>query len=383
MKRILSLLLSLTLVFTLLGGVSAFAEETTDAALTVYTQTGEFGPKTAARSYTAAELKALAETKADGYGYQYNKSGWQAVVATEYVTLDALLADAGVTFAEGNVLRFTCTDGEYTKFAPTYKDIAEGKYFFADEKTSEEVPAALAICWNQGALADGTVADLAKTAKDSGSLRFVCGTTEADYTSEKAAGKRMPSGVIAITVATESKTFSDVDAKAWYRDAVTYCSDNALFEGVGEGNFAPESKMSMAALVTVLYRVAGSTTDNSGETWYAKQQAWSAENGIVAAADFNADANVSRAAFITMFYKTLSLDAKYDTAVTEEMRTALKAATDFAAITEADADAIAWAVSVGLIKGTDGSALTINPAAEINRAEVCTMLQRYYTGLAK
>ena len=31
----------------------------------------------------------------------------------------------------------------------------------------------------------------------------------------------------------------------------------------------------------------------------------------------------------------------------------------------------------------DGSALTINPTAEVNRAEVCTMLQRYYTGLAK
>ena len=65
------------------------------------------------------------------------------------------------------------------------------------------------------------------------------------------------------------------------------------------------------------------------------------------------------------------------------MRKAVEAAADCASIDAADVDAIAWAVSVGLIKGTDGSALTINPAAEVNRAEVCTMLQRCYTGLAK
>ena len=80
----------------------------------------------------------------------------------------------------------------YTKFNPTYKDITEGKYCFKDGK-AEEVPAALALVWGVGAAADGTVADIAKTAKEAG-LRFVCGTTEADFTEEKAAGKRMPSG---------------------------------------------------------------------------------------------------------------------------------------------------------------------------------------------
>ena len=380
MKKCVSLLLALTLVCSLLTGLSAQAADE-ETALTIYTQTGEFGPKTAVKSYTADELKALAETKEDGYGYQYFKNGAQAVVATEYVTLDVLLADAGVTFAEGNTLHFTCGDGEYTKFAPSYKDINEGKYFFNDE-TSVEVPAAIAISWGAGALADGTVADIAKTAKESG-LRFVCGTTEADYKAEKAAGKRMPSGVMAISVATESVSYTDIAAKAWYRDAVTYCSDNGIVNGIGGGKFAPAAQMNMASLATMLYRVAGNTTDNSGEKWYSKQQAWSAENGIIAAESFDAAANVNRAAFVTMFYKTLALDSKYDTAVTDEMRKAVETATDYAAIDAADLDAIAWAVSVGLIKGTDDSTLTVNPAAEINRAEVCTMLQRYYTGLAK
>ena len=120
MKKIVSLLLALTLVCTLFTGVLS-AQAADDAVLTVCTRTGEFGPRTTVKTYTAAELKKLAETKADGYGYQYFKNGVQAVVATEYVTLDALLADAGVTFAEGSTLRFTCTDGEYTKYAPTYR----------------------------------------------------------------------------------------------------------------------------------------------------------------------------------------------------------------------------------------------------------------------
>ena len=91
---------------------------------------------------------------------------------------------------------------------------------------------------------------------------------------------------------------------------------------------------------------------------------------------------MDRSAFITMFYKTLALNEKYDTKVTDEMREALKKAADYSAIRAEDLDAVAWAVSVGLIQGT-GSELTISPDAQVNRAQAATMLQRYYTVLAK
>ena len=198
MKKLVSMLLVLAMLVTVFAGL-AITASAADAALTVYTQAGADGEKTLAKSYTAEELKKLAETKADGYGYQYFKKGEQDVVVTEYVTLDTLLTDADVTFADGDSLAFVCDDGPYTKFNPTYKDITEGKYYFKDGK-AEEVPAALALVWGAGAAADGTVADIAKTAKDTGSLRFVCGTTEADFTAEKAAGKRLPSGVVELIV---------------------------------------------------------------------------------------------------------------------------------------------------------------------------------------
>ena len=167
MKKLVSMLLVLAMLVTVFAGL-AITASAADAALTVYTQAGADGEKTLAKSYTAEELKKLAETKADGYGYQYFKKGEQDVVVTEYVTLDTLLTDADVSFADGDSLAFVCDDGPYTKFNPTYKDITEGKYSFKDGK-GEEVPAAIALVWGNGAAADGTVADIDKTAEDTGS----------------------------------------------------------------------------------------------------------------------------------------------------------------------------------------------------------------------
>lgn len=83
MKKFVSMLLVLTMLVTVFAGLAVTASAA-DAALSVYTQAGADGEKTLAKSYTAEELKKLAETKADGYGYQYFKKGEQAVVATLY-----------------------------------------------------------------------------------------------------------------------------------------------------------------------------------------------------------------------------------------------------------------------------------------------------------
>ena len=48
--------------------------------------------------------------------------------------------------------------------------------------------------------------------------------------------------------------FPDVDANAWYAEAVLYCREHGLMEGVGNGRFAPESSLTRAMLVTVLWR---------------------------------------------------------------------------------------------------------------------------------
>ena len=74
MKKLVSMLLVLAMLVTVFAGL-AITASAADAVLTVYTQAGADGEKTLAKSYTAEELKKLADTKADGYGYQYFKKG--------------------------------------------------------------------------------------------------------------------------------------------------------------------------------------------------------------------------------------------------------------------------------------------------------------------
>ena len=165
-------------------------------ALEIYTQAGKGAPEKLAKAYTGTALKEMMETvDAAAYVY-YKKDAANAVVATQYVTLSALLADAGVTFAEGDSLAFTCSDGPYSKGDFSYSTLnARGV-----DAEGNAVPTAIALSWAAGNLDEATVADIAAKAEITGDLRFVCGMTAAEAEGKTAAGNRMPSGVIAITV---------------------------------------------------------------------------------------------------------------------------------------------------------------------------------------
>ena len=195
MKTTLSLLLMFALLISLFAGMGVLAaEETVAAALEIYTQT-EGGEPALAKAYTAEELAALAETaEANVYPF-YKKDTLNAVVATEYVSLSALLADAGVSFGEGDSLAFTCADGLYTKGDFSYANISPRGL----DAEGAAVPTALAIKWANGSL-EGGAAALAAEASDASGLRFVCGATAEELEAQNAAGNRMPSGVVEITV---------------------------------------------------------------------------------------------------------------------------------------------------------------------------------------
>ena len=379
------------------SGVTASAA---DALLSVYTQAGEDGEKTLAKSYTAEELKKLAETKADGYGYQYFKKGEQDVVVTEFVTLDALLTDADVTFADGDSLSFVCADGPYTKYAPTYKDITEGKYYFKDGK-AEEVPAALALVWGVGAAADGTVADIAKTAKEAG-LRFVCGTTEADFTAEKSAGKRMPSGVMELIVvsaakaeekpaeekpteespAEETKTgFTDVLDTDWFKADVEKAVENKLMTGTSATTFNPKGVTTRAMVVATLYRLAGSPevtekvafTDVASGSYYEAAVAWAAKNEIASgtsATTFEPNKAVTR----EQLAKFLFNYAVYQGMDAVTLAENLSSFADHDSVSGYAVPAMQWAVGQGFINGTDGKLL---PTGTATRCQFAAILNRF------
>ena len=391
MKKLVSMLLVLAMLVTVFAGL-AITASAADAALSVYTQAGADGEKTLAKSYTAEELKKLAETKADGYGYQYFKKGEQDVVVTEYVTIDTLLTDADVTFADGDSLAFVCDDGPYTKFNPTYKDITEGKYSFKDGK-GEEVPAAIALVWGNGAAADGTVADIAK---DTGSLRFVCGTTEADFTAEKAAGKRLPSGVVELIVVTAAKAeekpaeekpaeektgFTDVKDTDWFKADVEAAVELGLMTGTSATTFDPKGVTTRAMVVATLYRLAGSPevtekaafTDVVSGSYYEAAVAWAARNAIASGTSettFEPNKAVTREQLAKFLFNYAVYQGMDAVTLSEN----LSSFSDQAEISAYAVSALQWAVGAELIKGSDGK---LQPAGTATRCQFAAILNRF------
>ena len=77
--------------------------------------------------------------------------------------------------------------------------------------------------------------------------------------------------------AVENTGFSDVEAGAWYAEAVAYCREHGLMSGTSATMFAPESNLTRAQLATVLYRIEGEPavtgtdafTDTPDGAWYS------------------------------------------------------------------------------------------------------------------
>lgn len=83
--------------------------------------------------------------------------------------------------------------------------------------------------------------------------------------------------------------FVDVPANAWYVDSVSYAIGERLFFGVDQTHFAPNSQMTRAMLVTVLWRHAGCPIEKGNVefydvpegAWYADAVSWASANRIV------------------------------------------------------------------------------------------------------
>ena len=83
--------------------------------------------------------------------------------------------------------------------------------------------------------------------------------------------------------------YSDVAEDAWYAEAVIYCRENNLMDGVGVGRFDPEGSLTRAALATVLYRIAGTPavtgtdtfTDTDDGKWYSDAVLWASQQELV------------------------------------------------------------------------------------------------------
>ena len=155
--------------------------------------------------------------------------------------------------------------------------------------------------------------------------------------------------------------------------------ENGIFQGVGNGLFAPEQALTRGQLVTVLYRMAGSPEpkaeanfrDVAADSYYAKAVAWANENGIVLGMGdgmFDPDSAVTREQMVTIFFRY----AKFCGVKTEAGT--LDAFRDAASVSDYAREAMGWAVKAGLVKG-DGQDLM--PKATASRAQAAAILHRF------
>ena len=161
---------------------------------------------------------------------------------------------------------------------------------------------------------------------------------------------------------TPEVAFGDVSVNDWFYEDVKFVVERGLFNGTGNGNFSPNSPMTRAMVFTVLARLAGVDT-TGGETWYSLALAWGIENGLTDGS--NPNGNVSREQLVTLLWRYAgepSANAQLDFA-------------DAGSVNSWAADAMAWAVEVGIIRGNGNGAL--NPQGDATRAEVAAILRRF------
>lgn len=204
----------------------------------------------------------------------------------------------------------------------------------------------------------------------------------------------MPQG--RITVLTEEpeipfvNPYTDVAENAWYFDAVKYTYQNKLMNGMGNYKFEPESQMTRAMLVTVLYRAEGAPEASEFEnpfrdvddSWYTDAICWAADKGIVngtAADQFSPNENVTREQMVTILFRY----AQYKSAA-NEARAELTDFADAETVSDYAREAMCWAVAEKIILGSvESGKNSIRPVATATRAEVATVLMRFVEMLKK
>ena len=180
-----------------------------------------------------------------------------------------------------------------------------------------------------------------------------------------------------------SAELTDVPQDAWYHTAVDFMVMHELMLGVDEGRFAPESTMTRAQLVTVLYRIAGEPetdgthgfTDVADGMWYTDAIAWAAQNGVVNGIGnnkFDPDGYVTREQIATILFRYTKSEP-----VTQDK---LSAFPDADKASSYAVDALNWAVAEGLINGSDGALL---PTDTATRAQVAAILMRFCENIAE
>ena len=192
-----------------------------------------------------------------------------------------------------------------------------------------------------------------------------------------------------VKIVDNSTEFADVADTYWGAEAVDFVSSRELMNGVGNGLFAPDDKLTRGQLCQLLYNLEDASafgdstfTDVADGAWYADAVAWAAFQDIVSGygnGAFGPNDPITREQLTVMLYRYAQRKG-YDVDVDGD--TNILSYTDALEISEYAVSAMQWACGAGIIHGTgDGS--TLSPLGEATRTEVAAMLMRFCENVVK
>lgn len=173
--------------------------------------------------------------------------------------------------------------------------------------------------------------------------------------------------------------YLDVDPTAWYSEAVYFCRERGLMNGVSleVEQFDPDASMNRAMLATVLYRMEGSPevtgenpfTDVVSDIWYGPAVIWAAERGIV---EGDGDGTYRPGDYVTR-EELATILWRYDGSLRPDG--AAEDYLDEGEISGWAAEAVDWSAERGILLCLDPN--YFNPGADALRCELAHALMSY------
>jgi len=190
-----------------------------------------------------------------------------------------------------------------------------------------------------------------------------------------------------------SKGLTDVPAPDnWAHPGIDFCVRGGLMSGVGGGRFAPKATTTRAQVVQILYNLAGEPkatgtmpfTDLT-QDWYKDAVLWAYQTGVVVGTSettFAPDAPVTREQLAVLLMEYASRVLKLARTWTPAD---LSRFPDSGSVSGWARDALADAVALGLISGTDDGSGTarLSPQGSATREQTAAILTAFCENINK
>ena len=164
--------------------------------------------------------------------------------------------------------------------------------------------------------------------------------------------------------------FTDVASDAWYYNVVSQAYGKGLISGISDIEFSPESSVTGAQLIMMLYRADDNTvSEQTSGNWYDETVDWAKEKSIISDNNgwtFDANADLTREQMMVLLYNYLQYKGNDLSALDD-----LSSYTDSSEISAYAENAVKALVGKGIIEG-DGE--TLRPFSSLTRAETAVIL---------